>query len=285
VTAVTAPRRGLPVSAATLRTGLALALALLSLPFAKLALPAALLVFLSWLSAPVEPEAVKKRHRAALLLAAAASVVAVPSFLVREAVPGLVQGGTSAAGARAVSRLREVLFAEDAARRGASLDPDHDGVGSALLLGELTGELGLRGGARLAPPLLEGYPKAEATRQGSAVEIGGFWFSVCLPVQGGGFASEPEARFDDEAAERRFVAYAWPSGRAPGLERAYFIDEHDRIMSASAGDGERIGREHPPACDDALAPATRDDWGPWRGKKPRPDLPGDKPVAAPASGR
>jgi hypothetical protein len=272
-------------SAATLRTALALALALLSLPFAKLALPAALLVFLSWLAAPIEPPLVRKRHRAALLVAAAASCVAVPTFLVREAVPGLVQGGTSAAGARAVSRLREFLFAEDAARRTASLDPDHDGVGSALLIGELTGELGMRGGTRLVPPLLEGYPKVEATRQGSAVEIGGFWFSVCLPVKGGGFASEHGAPFDDEAAERRFVAYAWPSGRAPGLARAYFIDEHERILSAPSGDGERVGREHPPACDDALSPATKDDWAPWRGKKPRTGLPGEKTVASPTGER
>ena len=273
--------RGLVLSVATWRTGLALTLALLSLPWSKLALPAGLVVFLSWLAAPVEPEALRKRHRIALWIAAAASTVAVPNFLVREAVPGLVQGGTTAAGARAVSRLREFSFAEDGARRSASFDPDHDGVGSALLIGELTGELGMRQAARLVPALLEGYPKVEPTRQGSAVEIGGFWFAVCLPVVGGGFSSEPDAHFDDEAAERRFVAYAWPSGRAPGLARAYFIDEHERILSAASSADERSGREHPPACDDALAEATRGDWVPWRGKKPRASLPGEKAVAVP----
>jgi hypothetical protein len=228
---------------------------------------------LSWLSAPVEPEALRKRHRQALLVAALACGVSVPLFLVREAVPGLVQGGTSAAGQRAVSRLREFVFAEDAARREASFDPDGDHVGSALLLGELTGELGMRKAVRLVPPLLERYPKVEATRAGSALEIGGFWFAVCLPTPGGGFSSD-EVPFDDEAAERRFVAYAWPSGRGPGLHRAYFIDEHERILSAPSEENLRFGREHPPACDDALAPATRDDWVAWRGKKPRQDLPG-----------
>jgi hypothetical protein len=278
-TAVADARRARLPAAATLRTGLAVALALLALPFSKLALPAGLFVFLSFLSAPVEPPSLRRRHRAALLVGALAAGVAVPIFLVREAVPGLVQGGTGAASQRAVSRLREFLFAEDAARRAASFDPDGDGVGSALLLGELTAEIGMRHGARLNPALLEGYPRVEQTRAGSAAEIGGFWFMLCLPVLGGGFSSEPSAHFDDETAERRFVAYAWPSGRAPGLTRAYFIDEHDRIMSAPSEADLRFGAEHAPACDDALAPETRDDWTAWRGKKPRQTLPGDSALA------
>jgi hypothetical protein len=271
--AVSAPeRRHLP-SAATLRTSVACALALAALVWSKLALPAALFVFLGWLAAPIEPPALRRRHRQALALAAAAAAVAVPIFLLNEAVPGIVQGGTSAAGGRAISRLREIVFAEDAARQQASFDPDGDGIGSALLLGELTGEHGMRQARRLVPPLLERYPKVEITSAGSALEIGGFWFAVCLPTPGGGFSSAP-VPFDDEAAERRFVAYAWPSGRAPGLRRAFFVDEHERILSARSDDETRFGREHPPACDDALSPATRDDWRPWRGKKPRTSLPG-----------
>ena len=251
-------------------------LALLALPFLKLALPAALIVFLSFLAAPSEPRELGRRHRWALGVGAVATALAVPLFLVREAMPGLVQGGTTAAGAGAVSKLREILFAEDAARRQASFDPDGDHVGSALLLGELTGQAGMRGEARLLPPLLERYPKLEVDRGNSWVEIGGFLFSVCVPTAGG-YSSDPHARFDDEQAERHFVAYAWPSGRGPGLERAYFLDEHERILSAPIGEKERFGREHPPACNDALAPPTRDDWQPWRGKKPRTSLPGDKP--------
>jgi hypothetical protein len=266
-------------SAQTYRTGLTVALALASLYFSKLALPAALFVFLSWLAAPVAPPRVKQRHRWALAVAAAATFVSVPLFLVHEAVPGLVQGGTGAESQRAVSRLREFLFAEDAARRTASYDPDADGVGSALLLSELTGELGVRHGARLVPPLLERYPAVESVHGGQALEIGGFWFMICVPAAGGGLTSDPAARLDDEAAERRFVAYAWPSGRAPGLERAYSIDEHERILSAASDRELRFGAEHPPACDDALADATRDDWRPWRGKKPRASLPGQAPLA------
>jgi hypothetical protein len=261
---------------AALRTAFAVALAVAALPLPKLALPAGLIVFLSFLAAPTAPPELARRHRRALILAAVAATIAVPNFLVREAMPGLVEGGTRAAGAGAVSHLREILFAEDAARRQAFVDPDGDHVGSALLLGELTGQASVRGGLRLSPPLLERYPEVEVTNGTSFVEVGGFFVMICLPTSGG-FSSDPSASFDEERAERRFVAYAWPSGRGPGLERAYFLDEHERILSAPSSDDERAGRAHPPRCDDALVAPSNEDWRPWRGKKPRATLPGETP--------
>jgi hypothetical protein len=247
---------------------------LASIAYPKLALPAALFAFLSFLAIPREPASLRKRQLVAHAVAGAIAACTVFVFLAREAVPGMVQGGTSASGQRAVSRLREILFAQDSARKAASVDPDGDRVGSALLIGELTGELGLRGQARLFPPLLERYPKLDLTRSGPAVETGGFWFMVCVPTSPTEFSSDPKARFDDELAERRYVAYAWPSGRAPGLQRAYFIDEHERILSAPSRPDLRRGGEYAPSCDDALAPETRGAWRPWRNKKPREQLPG-----------
>lgn len=260
-------------SGATLRTVAVALVAVGALFFPLLALPAGLFVLLSFLSLPKEPERAARRQKWTHAAAAVLASVSIIVFLLREGVPGIIEGGTRATGQRAVSRLREILFAEDSARKKASWDPDGDGVGAALLLAELTGEAGMRGKERVNPPLLEGYPKVEPTRAGPALEIGGFWFMICLPA-GKELTSEPTAAFDDELAERRFVAYAWPSGRAPGLSRAYFIDEHERILSAASGETLRTGADHPPRCDDAVAPATRDDWVAWRGKKPRTTLPG-----------
>ncbi len=257
-----------------IRIALVVGFALVALVFTKLALPAALFALLSALAAPELDPPSKKRYLAFHLVAGLIAIGAVARFLATEAVAGIVQGGTSATGGRAVSRLREILFVEDAARKLGSWDPDGDGIGSALFLAELTAQNGMRGGIRLAPPLLERYPKAEMTSMGPALEIGGFWFAVCLPTRSGELSSDPSAQVDDERAERRYVAYAWPNGRAPGLERAYFIDEHERILSAPARPGVRIGSEHAPRCDDALRSPTQEDWRPWRGKKPREGLPG-----------
>ncbi|HVR20960.1 MAG TPA: hypothetical protein VMS65_14715, partial [Polyangiaceae bacterium] len=189
---------------ATLLTGLAFTLAVTALVLTKLALPVGLFVLLNALALPKLDAVLRKRLVIAHVVAGVIAFAAIGRFLATEALAGIVQGGTSAAGQRAVSRLREILFAEDSARKIGSWDPDGDGVGSALFLGELTAQDGMRGAARLAPPLLERYPKLETTDMGSALEIGGFFFAVCLPTITGGLSADPSARVDDERAERRY---------------------------------------------------------------------------------
>lgn len=258
-----------------LRTVLAAAAALLSVYFVKLGLFAAVGTFICWASLPNVPRPELKRERWLLLGAAVLSLTGLVRFLVLEAIPGIVQGGNRFTEQRVISRLREMLFAEDNARRIASHDPDHDRVGSALLLGELTGELGVRRGNRLPVPLLESYPKQVDTSIGPATEIGGYFLIICVPRASGGFTAQPADAVDEEIAERRFIAYAWPSGTAPGLNNAVALDEHERISLAPAKPGLRHGYAAPPPCDDAVAASTQGDWTAWRHKQPRKSLPGD----------
>jgi len=258
------------------RTVLAAAAALLSIYFTKLALFAGVGAFLAWASLPRAPSAELRRERWLLVVAALASSVGFLRFLVGEAIPGIVAGGNRFTEQRAISRLREILFAEDTARRIAAYDPDGDHIGGAALLGELTSELGLRRGNRLQVPLLDSYPRQVDTSIGPASEIGGYFFIVCLPKLGGGFTAQPSEAVDEELAERRFIAYAWPSGTAPGLNDAIALDEHERISLAPAKTGLRYGFAAPPRCDDAVAPETRSAWTAWRHKQPRQTLPGDR---------
>lgn len=232
--------------------------------------------FIAWLALPAE------RPRWLLGLCAASgglALLAFVRFIVVEAMPGIVQGGTRATENAAVSKLREILFAEDALRRQADIDPDGDGIGSAGLLAELSGFSGLRGGRKLAPALLQRASAPVATPLGPALELGGYLFLVCLPKLGGGFTAELGAAVDEESAERRYVAYAWPSADQRGLRTAFFMDQHERILFAQSGNvgGRplRLGPDAPPACDDALAPASADAWQVWRNKQPRRTLPGD----------
>ena len=253
---------------------LAAAAALVSIYFTKLALFVAVGTFVAWASLPRAEKGELRRERWWLLVAALAASIGFVRFLALEAIPGIVAGGNRFTEQRAISRLREVLFAEDTARRIAAYDPDGDHVGSAALLGELTGELGLRRGNRLPVPLLESFPKLVDTSIGPASEIGGYFLLVCLPKLGGGFTAQPTEPVDEELAERRFIAYAWPSGSAPGLNNAVALDEHEQIALAPAKPGLRYGFGAPPSCDDSVAPETRKAWTAWRHKQPRQTLPG-----------
>jgi hypothetical protein len=262
-----------------LRVLLLCAAAVLSLWLTKLALFATVGALLGFVSLPARPRRQVLRLKLALGIAGACSTVGTFRFLVLEAVPGIVLGGTTATERRVVSRLREILFAEDSWRKNAYYDPDGDHVGSAGLLGELSAEFGVRGGNRVEPAVLEGYPKLVETGIGPAADIGGYLVLVCLPKQGGGYSAKPGDVIDDEAAERHFYAYAWPAERGQGLTTAYFLDEHERILLADSQEAEPrrlIGVDAPPSCDDVSAPATAGDWRVWRKKKPRQSLPFDK---------
>ena len=253
--------------------------AVASMVVTKLALFAAVAALLGFVSLPSEPRGKVRGLKLVLALAGACAMFGVFRFLVVEAMPGMVEGGTTAAEQRVVSRLREILFAEDALRRNAFVDPDGDHVGSAEFLGEMTGEIGLRGGAPMTTPVLESYPKLVDTAAGPAADVGGYFVLVCLPKQGGGFTAHPGDAIDEERAERSFYAYAWPSEGGRGLETAYFLDEHERILladSSESGMRRLIGLAAPPTCDDVSAPTTASDWRVWRHKQPRSKLPYDK---------
>jgi hypothetical protein len=266
---------GLP-RAVWIRVLLLCASGLVSLSITKLALFAAVGALLGYVSLPAEPRTLVRALKLSLIVAGLCATVGVFRFLVLEAVPGMVMGGTSATEQRVVSRLREILFAEDALRKNAFVDPDADHVGSAEFLGEMSGEIGVRGGAPMPTALLEGYPKLVSTRLGPAGEVGGYLVTVCLPKRGGGFTADPSAAVDDERAEREFYAYAWPAERGQGLDTAYVLDQHERILLADSRDTEPrrlIGVDAPPACDDVSAEATKGSWRVWRHKQPRTKLP------------
>ena len=187
------------------------------------------------------------------------------SFRVARARPGSAR----------VSRLREILFAEDAARKAGSWDPDGDGVGSALFLGELTAQDGMRGAARLAPPLLERYPKLESTSLGPARRSRRVLVRR-LPSDSDRWLERRPERGPGRRARRASLRRLRVAERSRAGTRARLLHRRARahpLRACAAWTPHR--KAAPSGCDDALAGATQKDWRAWRGKKPRKDLPGD----------
>lgn len=224
------------------------------------------------------PSVLVRWVRPMLFVTGVCSLVGMTRFVLSDALTGIVEARGRDSSARAVSILREILFAEDAMRRYAFIDPDGDGVGSAGRLGELTGVHGARQGRPLeTPPLAPRLAPGASTRSGPAYEHGGYFFLVCLPGPGGTWATTPRDPVDDEAAERRFLAYAWPTTADAPHSAAFFMDEHERILESSeqiSGVPRLVGPMSAPSCDDALR--HPEFWRPWRGKQPRTTLPGER---------
>jgi hypothetical protein len=253
-------------------------------------LPAAFLCFVGLLSVPRAPREGARVSRWLVGVASLGASVGVGRFLVGEAMSGIVKGGRQAVEQRAVSRLREILFAQDAMRRAGWIDPDADGIGSAALLPELCGAAPLRGQAPRTTPVLD-CGELVSTPLGAGARSGAYFYVVCLPTPGGAWSGQPSAAVDEEKAERGFVAYAWPEPGA-AFEHAFFIDQHENILAApwpldTAPGGLPESTSAALSCASAFGglgvpgSVASGSWSVWRGKKPRPGLPGDTLSAAP----
>ncbi len=228
----------------------------------------------------------KKALIAFFILSSVATVVGMMRFVFTEGFQGIAEASGRASSKKAVSTLREILFAQDALRRYAMIDPDQDGIGSAARLGELAGTNPARGEKHLeTPPLSPRFAPKIATKGGPSTELEGFLYTICLPGKNGGWVNHPAEEVDEERAEREWIAYAWPADEKLGHESAYFIDAQERILESSnlrskPESKERklrlVGPARAPQCTDALDSATEKHWQAWRNKKPRKELPGDK---------
>jgi hypothetical protein len=261
----------------TLLTALSLGLNLAALVEPKFAVFGVLLAVIALAGGSRGLEAKYARTNLRLgLVALGLSFVGLFVFAVREAVPGIAEARARDAEQKAVSRLRELLFAEDAMRRLAAIDPDQDGVGSAGFLSEMTGAMPLRNGKDLKyAPLETRLQPRVPTSHGPAMSEGGYHFIVCLPGGGGRYTARPGDPIDEELAERRWFAWAWPSDPQAKTVAALAIDQDEHIWKAQSGQlGTWTGSEAPP-CDPKILD-NPSNFAAWRGKQPRKELPGEK---------
>ena len=225
--------------------------------------------------------ALTRPMRFAAILGLALSVVGFVLFVVRDAAPAIILSGQRSAEEKAVSRLRELWWAQQKARE-LGLVKGADGRGQNLFLGELLGADATRGVPTHAPLL---RPGTYAPHSPEATSLGvyraeSYLFVVYLPATSGAVTEGQPV--DDSAASRRFIAYAWPMGEVLSGSRLFFIDEDERICEtdvpprpAGGVDGLAL-RPSPfeafaaPDFASARCPTTgARSWRPWRNKKPR----------------
>lgn len=274
------PSRGLVA-----RVALLCVAGVLSIFLYQVSIIVALLALFAWITLPKLPVRARRGLVGALGLAMLSSGAGIVRLIAIDALPAMVASAAATRERGAVSRLREIVFAEDVMRKSAAIDPDHDRIGSAGLITQLTGATPLtpHGSPLRVPALNQQFGAPADTKLGPALEAEGYLFIVCLPRPGGGWTTRPGEPVDEEAAERRFVAYAWPAGATRDAQRAFFIDEHVRILVSKNREPGKPNKPHfsgpnfPPPCDAALAPGGAVSFSVWQHKKPRATLPGDHP--------
>ncbi|HLV21791.1 MAG TPA: hypothetical protein VKZ49_12940 [Polyangiaceae bacterium] len=255
-----------------IRVVLVTVVAVASIVWTKLSLPAAFLTFIAFLSVPSDAGRRGRLLRRWLLVAAVAASVGVVRFITGEAIDGIVQGGKTATSSRALSRLREIITLQDARRTHAVADHDGDGIGSAALISELVEGSSSQGFGRVPRMEVKGGQLID-TPVGPALSSGGYLFLTCLPSVGGPFVARAEPGIDPERAEREFLVYAWPAHARVGASSVFFGDQHERLLVLETDPPAYLGPERPPDCHAALDRPER--WKAWRDKQPRSELPGD----------
>ncbi|MFM2153019.1 MAG: hypothetical protein RL199_1454 [Pseudomonadota bacterium] len=192
-----------------------LSLALAALAWAKLlfALPA-------FLVAAVVVIAVTGTPRRLGVVALALSAGAFGRFMAVEGAASIVAAGRRSSEDKALSRLRELAWAEERAKEVGAV-PD----GGYLTVGELTGAQRGRRSDAGSPFLAAG---AFTAPQDGAWLSDGYRFAVYLVDAAG---AHPEGEGLASAASH-FLAYAWPADASGGARRAFFVDADDRICEA-----------------------------------------------------
>lgn len=152
----------------------------------------------------------------------------------------------------AIATLKNLASAQAQLQEAGAIDVDGDGRGEYGWLAELAGAVPLRAAPsqesiRLRPPLVSA---AFAAVKDGGVRRSGYVFAVFLPGVGGTWLGEAargggeggggnggggEGRHvDADAAEHRWLAYAWPQVPGASGKRVFCRDENGCLWAASA---------------------------------------------------
>ncbi|MEM8885800.1 MAG: hypothetical protein AAGD14_17175, partial [Planctomycetota bacterium] len=127
----------------------------------------------------------------------------------------------------------------------AYADQNRNGVGEFGYFGELAGREPVRGGEKLARPLLS---KDLAKVHNGVVTRGGYHFRIYLPDAEGRPVGEHEERgkVDAARAEKQWCCYAWPVAQGITGNRTFFIDGSGTLRGVT--EKNYSGKSEPPAA-------------------------------------
>jgi len=166
-------------------------------------------------------------------------VIAIIAIIAAIAIPNLLSARLNSNETAAIATLRNVISAQAQFQSTARADENNNGVGEYGTFGEMSGGVGVRGGAVINPAVL-----STAFRVVSAdgeVTRSGYIFAMYLPGANGEGLKEigdggAPAGVDPDIAETTWAAYAWPANYGNTGNRTFFVSAGGDIVAADDSD-------------------------------------------------
>lgn len=161
-------------------------------------------------------------------------VIAIIAIIAAIAIPNLLAARLNSNETAAIATLRNIISAQSQFQSTARADENNNGVGEYGSFGEMSGSVGVRGGATLNPPVLS---TAFRSVNASRVSRSGYIFQMYLPAtSGAGVAEQATGGYaagslDADLAETTWCCYAWPANYGNTGNRSFFVNQGGDIVA------------------------------------------------------
>jgi len=162
-------------------------------------------------------------------------VIAIIAIIAAIAVPNLLSARLNSNETAAVATLRNIVSAQSQFQTTGRADENFNGIGEYGYLAELSGAIGVRGGAVLQPAVLStAFRTADAN---GVVTRSGYLYILVLPDAAGDAMLPPAINLvDPDLAETTWAAYAWPTNYGSTGSRTFFVNQGGDIIATEDPD-------------------------------------------------
>ena len=163
-------------------------------------------------------------------------VVAIIAVVAAIAIPNLLSARLSSNEAAAICTLRKLISSQAQFQTRGLADEDADGLGEVGTFAEMSGAVGVRGGAVMVPAVLSS--SFRSVNLNGEVAAHGYQFRIYVPdINGIGLGEAAgggaPVGIDPGLAETTWCAYAWPTSYEQSGVRTFFVNQQGELIFAA----------------------------------------------------